>query len=350
MEPSNVTELAVEKPARHDAILVTEEMLSYFTMINTWGIGQCVTILGLIVNGLNIVVFVKQGVKDSVNISLLGLSISDFGSLFFHFFANLCWTPSIMKMDLPFYPHHLMYYLVWEHIMFTRVTTGTTAWITFERCLCIVAPLKIKSIVTPRRTVTFIVALYVIMMSSVTPMFYTTRIGWMFDSRRNKSLLGVYKIANTGDIEKATFWSNNILPTIFFVFITICTIILVKALKKNAKWRGKTASSQKNEGVSSRDTKVVKMVTIISAVFISCYAPGTVVYIFLLVYPQMSYRGRQRNLLVAIFSILIHLEGINATANFFIYLTMSSKFKCTFRNMFCIGYRDLKEGSDNNVA
>ncbi|CAG5134070.1 unnamed protein product [Candidula unifasciata] len=345
MQSLNLSDESAVK-TQEENILVNEEMLSYFTLINTWGIGQCVTILGLIVNGLNIVVFVKQGTRDSVNISLLGLSISDFGSLFFHFFANLCWTPSVMKMDLPFYPHHLMYYLVWEHIMFTRVTTGTTAWITLERCLCIVAPLKIKSIVTPRRTVTFIVVLYVIMMASVTPMFYTTRVAWMFDPRRNKSLLGVYKTANTGDIEKATFWSNNILPTIFFIFITVCTIVLVKALKKNAKWRGKT-SSQKQGGMSNRDSKVVKMVTIISIVFISCYAPGTVVYIFLLVYPQLSYRGKQRNLLVAIMSILIHLEAINATANFFIYLAMSSKFKSTFRNMFCAGYSDMKEDIEN---
>ncbi|CAG5123819.1 unnamed protein product, partial [Candidula unifasciata] len=104
-------------------------------LINTWGLGQGVTSLGLIVNILNIIIFIRQGFKESVNVSLFLLTISDLGSLVFVFFLNL-------------------------------VTTGTTAWIAMERCLCIITPLKVKSLITSRRTVVFVCVLYLISTAS----------------------------------------------------------------------------------------------------------------------------------------------------------------------------------------
>ncbi|CAG5134065.1 unnamed protein product [Candidula unifasciata] len=345
----NNTELISVNNIEEDIILVSDKMLSYFTLINTWGLGQCLTFFGLIANVLNIVVFLRQGLHDPVNISLLGLSVSDLGSLIFHFLTNLCWAPSIIMMDLPFYPTQIMYFLVWIQILFNRVTTGMTAWIIFERCLCIVLPLKIKSIITPRRTLTFIIALNVMMFSSAIPVFYATRIVWLFDSRRNKSVLGIARIAHNAYIQQVAFWINNILPISFFIFITVCTVILVKSLQKNSKWKEKSVSSQSHAVTSSRDTKVVRMVTIISAVFIVCYAPGAVVFIFILIYPEMAYAGKQKNLVVAVFSVLVQFEGINASANIFIYLTMSSKFKSTFENLFCLYCYNITRRSGSNA-
>ncbi|CAG5134066.1 unnamed protein product [Candidula unifasciata] len=335
MEIFNATDLSYVKSITDDIILISAKTLSYFTVINGCVLGQCLAIFGLIVNLLNIVVFVRQGLQDPVNISLLGLSVSDLASLFVHFFSNLCWTPAIMRMDLPFYPTQLMYFLVWIHVIFSRVTAGITAWITFERCVCIVCPLKIKSIVTPQRTVNVICVLYVTMCTSTIPVFYSTRAVWIFDPRRNRSILGIARITHSEYIQQIAFWINNILPITFFVFITTCTIILVKSLKKISKWKQQSAYSQNPGLISQRDTKVVRMITIISIVFIACYTPGAVLLIFILIFPELTYSGKQKNLLVVILSILVQLEGINATANFFIYFTMSSKFKRTLISLFC---------------
>lgn len=315
-------------------VIMTKETLAYFLMINFWGPGQCVAVLGLVVNILNVIVFIKQGVRDSVNISLLGLTISDLGSLVFLILLNLCWTPPVAKLDLPFYPQQIMYFLFWGHVVFTRVTTGTTAWITFERCLCIVSPLKNKSQITPRRTVTFIAALYVIMLSSIAPMFYTSKFIWIFDARKNKTLLGYIKITERSNVDDIVYVVNNILPILFFIFVVICTTILVRKLQSSARWRHKLSSS-KNTVISKRDTKVVKMVLIISIVFIICYAPGAIFFIWPLANPEMKIAGAERNFVIAVFSLMLHMEGINAAANFFVYIRMSSKFKATFQRLIC---------------
>lgn len=327
--------------ANSQVVLVTDEMLSFFLMVNFWGPGQCVTILGLVVNIRNIVAFIRQGVRDSVNVSLLGLTISDLGSLVFLFFLNLCWTPPIMKQDLPFYPQQIMYFMFWGHVIFTRVTTGTTAWVTFERCLCIVAPLKIKSIITVRRTVAVIVVLYTVVLCGIGPMFYTSRFTWIFDYRRNKSLLGFVKIANRGSLETVVFLVNNILPMLFFLLIVACTAMLTITLQTNAKWRQQT-SANKGKTVSNRDSKVIKMVLLISAVFVFSYAPSAVFFVWPLTDKEIKIDGIQRNLAIAVFSLLLHLEGINASANFFIYIKMSSKFRATLQDLFCLREPDLR--------
>lgn len=328
---------------RGDYGLVTFDMLMYFLLVNNWGIGQCVTIMGLGTNLLNIITFVRQGLRDTVNISLLGLTVSDLGSLVFLFFINICWTPAIMKMDLPFYPEQMMYFLFWGHVIFTRVTTGTTAWIAFERCLCIAAPLKVKEIITPRRTIIYIFVLYATMMATIAPMFYTSRLAWIFDKSKNKSLLGYIKIKNRNGIEDLVYLINNFLPAIFFVLIVICTLVLIKTLRKNARWREQTTALTRSSAISNRDTKVVKMVVIISTVFICCYAPGAVFFVWLVADPEMKIDGRQKNLMLAVFSILLHLEGINATVNFFVYAKMSSKFNITFQQICYFCSKDRNE-------
>lgn len=331
----NFTTSEVNIVAVSENVIISKRMLSYFLMINCWGPGQCIAVLGLIVNVLNVIVFIKQGIRDSVNISLLGLTVSDLGSLMILILLNLCWAPAVTRLDLPFYPHQMMYFLFWGHVAFTRVTTGTTAWIAFERCLCIVAPLEIKSFITPKRSLLFIFALYVITMASIAPMFYTSKFTWVFDSVTNKTMLSYIKITERNNVDDIVYVMNNILPLLFFIFIVICTAVLVKTLHNNAKWRQQISSS-KTEGISKRDTKVVKMVLIISVVFIICYAPGALFFILPLTNPQMKVAGSGKNFVIASFSIMLLLEGINASANFFIYISMSSKFKATFQQLFCI--------------
>ncbi|CAG5117697.1 unnamed protein product, partial [Candidula unifasciata] len=283
---------------REPELIFNKEVTYYVLLINTWGLGQGVTCLGLIVNILNIIIFIRQGFKESVNVSLFSLTISDLGSLVFLFFLNLCWIPAVGKLDLPFYPDQMIYFLFYGHVMFTRVTTGTTAWIAMERCLCIITPLKVKSLITGRRTVVFVCVLYLISTASCAPLLYTSRFRWIFDAFRNKTLLGLVKIENREKIEGVVYVVNNVMPITFFIVIVGCTVVLSKALLKNAEWRQRTAIQK--EG-TNRDTKVVKLVLIISLVFIFCYAPGSLFFLWVLIDREMKIDGKQRNFLIAFF-------------------------------------------------
>ncbi|CAG5128582.1 unnamed protein product [Candidula unifasciata] len=320
-------------PAKH--VLLTDEALYYLLLVNLWGPAQAVCILGIITNILNIIVFSKQGVRDTVNISLLGLATSDLGSLITVLYINISFMPDFTALDLPFVGRDVMYILSWCHVIFTRVSTWITAYITLERCLCVTAPLKVKNLFTPRRTVFYLVVVYVFMLASVCPVFYTSRPARIFDSSNNRTLLGISFLEDRDNIETVAFMTNNTIPTLAFCTVAICTAILVSTLRKKSKWRRKATTSTAKTVVADRDGKVVKMVVLISTIFIICYFPGAAVFVVMLLDTDLRIDGFQRNLITSIFAMLFHLESINSAVNIFIYLSMSSKFRATFMNMMC---------------
>ncbi|CAG5119118.1 unnamed protein product [Candidula unifasciata] len=341
MSNTNLTKLAnsevhnqlVNTPTRH--VLLTDKALYYFLLVNFWGPAQAVCILGIITNILNIVVFSKQGVRDTVNISLLGLATSDLGSLITLLYANVSFMPDFMALDLPFVGGDVMYISTWCHLIFTRVSTWITAYITLERCLCVTAPLKVKNLFTPKRTVLYLVVVYVFMVASVCPIFYAARPANIFDPSKNRTMFGIFFLEDRNKIEAITFMTNNTIPTLAFCTVAICTAILVSTLRKKSKWRRKATTSTAKTVMADRDGKVVKMVVLISTIFIICYFPGAAVFVVMLLDTDLRIDGFQKNVITAIFSLLFHLESINAGVNIFIYFSMSSKFRVTFMNMIC---------------
>lgn len=77
----------------------------------------------------------------------VGLSISDMCCLTAITGANICITPSITEADLAVEFLEVAYLAASMPIyVFSRVTNWITAVITLERCLCIMAPLKVGSL------------------------------------------------------------------------------------------------------------------------------------------------------------------------------------------------------------
>lgn len=319
--------------------LISNDALYYFLLVNLWGPGLVVCLFGVVTNILNIITFMKQGARDTVNISLLGLAASDFSSQIGLFFTNICFLPALSSMDLPFVINDVMYIFSWCHILFTRITTWITAYITLERCLCVMVPLKVKNIFTPKRTVLYLLFVCVFMIASVFPSFYTARPAKIFVPSRNKTILGLSFIKNRRQIDNISFIMNNGIPIVAFFFVILCTVILVSGIQKKSKWRRKAISFADSSAISDRDTKIIKMVMLIAIIFITCYFPGTVIFIWLILDPEMRFDGKHVNQLLAVFSVLFHLESVNASVNIFIYLKMSSKFRSTALDIFCSSYK-----------
>lgn len=73
-----------------------------------------------------------------------GLSVSDLLSLITMCLGNIGMTPAVTAADLPFDSMEVSYLVVGTpHVSFSRVTSWITALIALERCLCVIAPLKV---------------------------------------------------------------------------------------------------------------------------------------------------------------------------------------------------------------
>lgn len=198
---------------------------------------------------------------------------------------------------------------------------------------------QVSRIFTPKRVSVIVLAFFVSLILSVSPIYYINRFAMVFKPALNKTLLGIVYTDNRMDVLKVTLAVNNvIMPFGAFAVIIICTIILVVKLRQKTKWRQSTGVTAGNsENLLKRDQKVSKMVLLISSVFIICFVPSCVNFLAMTIEPRIEMYGQYSNTFVVIFGISFVLESINSSVNIFIYYNMSSKFRVNFRQLFCLG-------------
>ncbi|XP_059140930.1 tachykinin-like peptides receptor 86C [Physella acuta] len=296
-----------------------------------------ISVCGTVANVINIVVFLKQGFSDAVNISLLGLAVADLGSLLTLIWMSVCFSPWFHYSDIPLDAKDIQYLTAgWPHVCFARITSWITAFITFERCLCIALPLKVKHIITPRRTFYTVFGIFLLMFACVTPVFCVISIGPKYFAERNRTVLGLVYATGGPDVENISFSITVIAQLTSFVLVILCTIILIHNLLLKSRWRQTATSDQNNKNsLSTRDKRVVVMVTSISSIFIACFLPSAVNLILMIHFsPDYSVVGREQNTFLVSWSILNTLEATSSTVNILVYYHMSSKFRLYFWQLF----------------
>ena len=166
-------ENSVSSDERRAAGFISDALRRLFETYYFSSASGVISVFGCAANVINIVVFCKQKFADSVNISLLGLAISDLGALLTLVWMSVCFSPAFKTLPLTFDPDQVQYLSAgWPHVCFARITSYITAYITLERCLCVTLPLKVKTIITPRRTFLTISAIFLVLFASVAPVYF----------------------------------------------------------------------------------------------------------------------------------------------------------------------------------
>ncbi|CAG5128205.1 unnamed protein product [Candidula unifasciata] len=304
-----------------------------------------VSLLGIVTNVINIIVFIKQKLKDSVNISLLALAIADFLCVVSMFWMCFSCSPIFAMLELPFNAFDITYMTgTWTRLCSNRyfilhvyrTASFINAFITLERCLCIALPLKVKDIITPQRTMMINAFIFIFMIAIFSPFYYVNRLEWRLHLPKNKTLLTLVFTEDKVFVETITFPIHSVAMSVLaLVCVVVCTIILIIKLNKKSKWRQENATSNSTtlDTSSRKEQKVVKMVTSISVVFIVCYTPSTVTFVMMTCYPEFSLTGKFMNTWYVVWSLTVLLETINSSINIFIYFNMSSKFKAVILSM-----------------
>lgn len=350
--PSNGLHIDLS-PDKITKFWVIDDRISHdFTVWLLGCIGVILCSFGTAGNIINVVVFCKMGFKETMNISFIGLAVADIGCLITQIWLGVLYIPPFRDLAnwiLPFDPADPIFRLVtaaWPHICFLRITGLVTAHATLVRCLCIAMPLKVKTLLTPRRSVAAIVSIFVAMFIMIIPVVFGSPLGWKFSPTRNRTL--IMQIGKDNVTEQVTYGLSNVCGYTAFFVVIFCTVVLISSLRRKARWRegvtGTGSAAQNGEapggsksstsGNVSKETKIIKLVVIISSVFIGSYFPSTVVFLAATAMPEFSAWGEYQNLFLVACAFTFNLEAINSSVNIFIYLSMSSKYKATFDAMF----------------
>lgn len=223
------------------------------------------------------------------------------------------------------------------HSVFTRITCCITAFLAFERCLCVAMPLKVKNFITIKRTVIVVVMIYVVMCLNVIPTCYARRYGLIYYPQKNKTLFGATLVQNGEFIESLAFPISSGITYSSFVVATICTVILIQTLYLKSKWRRRATGSTAQisyEVLSTRDKRIVKIVTLVSVAFLFSTLPSSINFTLMLYYgADYTITGRLSLSYAINWAICMFMEEINSSVSIIIYYKTSSQFRSTLKKL-----------------
>lgn len=339
-----------------------------------------ISFFGIIANLFNIVVFVKQGFKDTVNISLTSLAVSDLASLIVLVWMWLCHDPTFMELVRHVFDPIDISYLTGgiPRAYFTLVGSWITSLVSTERCISVIRPLHVKFVFTQRRLVFINLCIFVAVSGPSFPLYYSSRLTRKINPASNSTYLGLTFIENRHNIDFFFSVFTVIMSVCTFVIVCACATIIILTLAKQNKWRAQmtdqshknptpkaNSERERNEEISlttqrskgrkdleydskpikKRETKTItgsslgdnratKTVTLIAIMFIICYLPGTLNKLVMTFVPDYSKAGRYSNMFKFFWSVSFITEAICSSANVFVYVSTNTKFKETSLNIF----------------
>ncbi|KAI8796574.1 growth hormone secretagogue receptor type 1 [Biomphalaria glabrata] len=324
---------------------------SLFILVNHVIISTCICLFGIVGNCINISVFLKQGLRRSVNLSLCAMSFSDLFGLLFQVWHNFCLDPYLDLADLPVNFMEIQYLTAgWPNVIMVRITSWITMYITAERCLSVLTPLKIQRIVTFERTAVILLFIFLLNVSSFLPLYSSAYFSWNFNPSQNKTTLGVSFYSNKLIIEGIINRFQASLAIIAFVLVVLFTGILAINLKRKSKWRrGVTSNKNQQEAMSSRESKTVGMIIVVAVVLIVCYTPGVTCSITTSFIPDFGITGKQANVFHAVWSFCFLFHAVNSSINILLYYRMSSKYRTTLREIFPMLRKEMTNGTSQTL-
>ncbi|KAK7005160.1 protocadherin-15, partial [Biomphalaria glabrata] len=249
----------------------------------------------LVSNFLNVCVFAAQGMKSSVEVTFFAIALTDLVRSFIVQFENLCINSYADDIDLPVVMLELFYVVVnWPLGCAIRASLHYTVYITIERCLCIMFPLTIKTIVTKKTTIFVIACIVVLNLLTLYPFYSTVYLAWSYRPKQNKTLLGIGFLKDKSEPLKITYLLHIVLVVGGLGLLVIFTGTLVTQMHYRQKWRMQNSSGfQKHKNlVSSRDRKSARLVIVIAILFVVCYLPMVVSTLASYFIPDYSFNGK----------------------------------------------------------
>ncbi|KAK6959117.1 FMRFamide receptor [Biomphalaria glabrata] len=314
-------------------------ILDVFMVLCNLVLGELIGLVGLAANVITIIIFCKNGIQDSVDVTLTALAVSDMGSLITTQFWNVIVNPWTLTVRFPFETFEVVTLVsFFPHGYFVKVSGLITSFAAFERCLCVVLPMKVKNIISCRNSLFINVIIFILAISDIATPYYFLYFGWVFSPERNSTLLRVITKDDFAiPISYSYFYSDVFVPYFTFTVLISCTIIIAVSLKRNAKWRS-SVSLEKTDKAAKKATlkelKVVRMLTVVSVIFIVCLIPLSATTTAVALVNELSILGPYFNVARLCYCVSFLTETVSSTMNPFVYYKMSSKYKKGFSQLF----------------
>lgn len=288
-----------------------------------------ICIFGIIGNSINIIVLCKHGYRESNNIILVSLSVSD---LLFSFILPLTRLKCLVKhFDEGFsitLNTFVTVYLFMPKYTCLATDISYVTLIAVERFIAVFFPFQVGKIFDKKTTRIIAIAIPVFCLIVLTPTFLALTFTWTFHHGLNQTVAVIeytqFYVVHHKFLDFYAWVGLNIFFSVSAIFIiSVCCLSVGLRLSRAAvKRRALTSRS------SGYDVRVVRMLVTVCIVFLAVSIPNSVLYSYYV--PNFIFVSAMHELIDNICAILY---AVNASANFVVYVTMSKKFASTYRTL-----------------
>ncbi|XP_059168464.1 galanin receptor 2b-like [Physella acuta] len=333
METTQTTVVLINEEEGYS--LINPKVVEFLMTFNLLICAEVIGLLGILANFITISVFAKQGYDDSVNITLTALAVSDIGSLVTLQIYNVLMSPWLSQLDLPFVQVDLVSLAsFYPHNYFVRVGGFITAFASFERCLCVLIPLKVKRVITKKVSVYVNLLIFLIMLLDLVPAYYVVYLDWIYVPELNRTLLMAAFHEDPNVVFDYSYIVTDLfIPYITFGIIIVCTCVVVVKLKSRAMWRS-SVSVVKDKTIPGKEKKLVLMLVVVSVIFTVCLMPQSAILTAVGLVDELGVRGRNFDVALVCYSIAYLFESVSSSINLIVYYRMSTKFRYTLFDIF----------------
>ncbi|XP_025099138.1 uncharacterized protein LOC112566925 [Pomacea canaliculata] len=310
--------------------IVSEDVYKITRLICVGFIGLGLSLVGVPTNAVTCLVFVRQRLRERMNLCLFCLAFVDLVLMLLSFGYSLVTVFSdlgLFGFGEEQYSKAVLYAL--SSIYALRATSGCyNVVIAVERCICVMLPLHAAALIRTRSMGVLLAILPLLLQAG----FLTLPLRFQIVRTENMGAVQWHLLPSRLWLENQFVFDlilytilSTTLPLVTFFAISVATLITVIKLKVSMKWRKETTNS--NKDVQRQQTALTKVLVVVSLVYIVTMLPfvGYIgVHLFM---DQFSPFGRYAYLYTTVSAIVNVCPLINCSFNFFIYFTRSTRFK-----------------------
>ena len=251
-------------------------------ILTNCGFNTLLLVLGVPANALSCAVFYRQGLRDRMNFCLFCLAIVDGLYLCTVFMVGAhCMVSQIDQKAGSILSVYGRYYLTIFSEGLMHCSALITVIISVERCLCVVFPMKAATIMKTRTMAGIILLSCVLAQLLCCSAFVKRGVEVEYHPDTGKAMpkvsLGDVYLRFPEVFDGISFFVSVLLKLITFVVVSISTAVTVYTLQRAIAWREAASSSTSEKQTSRAQLALVKMLVVVSAIYVACAVPSVVV-------------------------------------------------------------------------
>lgn len=339
-------------PLASRTFLVSDETFAMFSIVVDDWICMFLAVIGAINNIICIVIFVTQGFKDTVNITMTTIA-------FWEVLKLSCAIAD--RLGGPIKIFHVALGTSWKNIVAATVryfqgicgniSYMMAAYVAIERSICVCFPFDVKRYFTPKLTAIMCVSISITVLGSVVTVLFIFEIVWVY-KEESSAVVAVYQYSKFYHQHGAVFMNYYKLIAFFYPMISlftmvVSTFVITHQLQRSSRFRlqglatrsaqGDVVSEVKDQGrvrLTSRDRQIVKLLLVLITAYICNLTPRFVHFLTSLLVPEYYVLKLYNNIFWCVVYCVYVMDYLNSSSMLLIYLSMSSNFRETARRIF----------------